>query len=83
MQENEMNTQNEAKYSANGGAIKDDFVRDFRTGESNASLRRLESDVAVQKIHALTCLSNSSAYLNDYDLAASVNSKLQELIEKL
>lgn len=78
-----MNTQDKAEQSASGGLIKDDLIRDFRTGESNASLRRLESDVAVQKIHALTCLSNSPAYLNDHDLAASVNSKLQELIEKL
>ncbi|MCK4089802.1 hypothetical protein HCY66_06845 [Acinetobacter radioresistens] len=78
-----MNTQDKVEQAAGGGLIKDDLIRDFRTGESNASLRRLESDVAVQKIHALTCLSNSSAYLNDHDLAASVNSKLQELIEKL
>lgn len=78
-----MNTQDKAEQSASGGLIKDDLIRDFRTGESNASLRRLESDVAVQKIHALTCLSNSPACLNDHDLAASVNSKLQELIEKL
>ncbi|WP_174499027.1 hypothetical protein [Acinetobacter radioresistens] len=53
-----MNTQDKAEQSASGGLIKDDLIRDFRTGESNASLRRLESDVAVQKIHALTCLSS-------------------------